>query len=333
MERKVTIQDVATLAGVSKSTVSRYLNAGYISDEKASRIRSAIQTTGFRSNFFARRLKTRDSKLIGIIVPRFDSYTGGRVLSGMGKAMEKAGYQALLQVSHLSSRYELERMRRLRDQGIDGLIVISVGITEDHIKLLEDFDLPVIFVGQQHPEVCYFKVDDYAAGRVMGKTIRELGHKRVVFAGVTSSDRAVGIERRDGFEEVFSRGNRGASVTFVETGFDFQSAYNAGAEIMSYCPTAIVGATDNIGLGVLRYLHERGISVPEEVSVTGFGGYDVAALSYPPLTTIAFDYEGLGTMAVENMLKMLDGEDVVSKDDVLMQVVVRGSVRKAINRK
>ena len=78
MEHKVTITEVAELAGVSKSTVSRYLNQGYVSEEKRERVRAAIAQTGFRSNFFAKRLKTRESKLIGIVIPRMDSVTVGR---------------------------------------------------------------------------------------------------------------------------------------------------------------------------------------------------------------------------------------------------------------
>lgn len=324
----MTIQDVAELAGVAKSTVSRYLNAGYISDATAKKIQDAIRETGFRTNFFASRLKMRASKLLGIVMPRFDSYTGGCMLSGMDKAMEQAGYQSLLQTSHLSAAQELSRMRQLCNQGMDGIIVVSVGITEAHVRLVEDLDIPVLFVGQQHPDVSYLKVDDYAAGRTMGKIIRENGHKRVVFAGVGERDRALGIERRDGFEEVFGRGHRGASVSFVEMGFGFRAAYEAGEEIMRHRPTAIVCATDNMGLGILRYLHEQGISVPDDVSVAGFGGYEVASVTYPALTTIAFDYEALGRMAVENMLKRLAGEAVGSRSDLPMQVVLRESVRR-----
>ena len=79
MEQKITIKDVAVLAGVSKSTVSRYLNHGYISLEKQEKVRRAIDETGFKSNFFAKRLKTKVSKLIGIVLPRMDSVTVGKM--------------------------------------------------------------------------------------------------------------------------------------------------------------------------------------------------------------------------------------------------------------
>lgn len=95
MGAKVTIKDVAELAGVSKSTVSRYLNHGYISLEKQQRVREAIEQTGFKSNFFAKRLKTQESKLIGIVLPRMDSVTVGKLLSGINRIFDPAGYQGI----------------------------------------------------------------------------------------------------------------------------------------------------------------------------------------------------------------------------------------------
>ena len=112
MEGAVTIQDIARLAGVSKSTVSRYLNHGYVSREKSGRIRAIIEETGFKSNFFARRLKTRCSKLVGIVLPRLDSVTVGKMLSGITAVLEPNGYQGLILASRLRGAQELENMRR-----------------------------------------------------------------------------------------------------------------------------------------------------------------------------------------------------------------------------
>ena len=107
MEQKVTIKDVAELAGVSKSTVSRYLNNGYISVEKQEKVRKAIEETGFQSNFFAKRLKTRESKLIGIVLPRMDSVTVGKLLAGIARVEEPKGEERSQVVSELSEEKEL----------------------------------------------------------------------------------------------------------------------------------------------------------------------------------------------------------------------------------
>ena len=96
MTQKLTIQDIANLAGVAKSTVSRYLNNGYVSKEKTMLIDKVIRETGYKSNFFAKRLKTKQSKLIGIVMPRLDSFSAGKLLTGFNIILQQMGYQALI---------------------------------------------------------------------------------------------------------------------------------------------------------------------------------------------------------------------------------------------
>lgn len=327
MEDKVTITDVAKLAGVSKSTVSRYLNNGYISVEKQERVRAAIDETGFKSNFFAKRLKTKESKLIGIVLPRMDSVSVGKLLSGFARIFEPQGYQGLLLVSNLDVKKELQNIESLQQQGVDGIIVDSVAVTDRHKKLAQSSGIPLVITGQQASGMDCIKIDDYGAGHMMGAYLRGQGHTRAVFAGVTETDTAVGIERRKGFVEGFTEGETDATVDFVQTGFDFLSAYNKAADILSCKPSVIVGATDNISLGILRYLHERGIRVPQDVSVTGFGGYDVGAVVYPALTTIFFDYELVGMKAARFLLDKLAGKEEHENLAMPLLFVERESVR------
>ncbi|MCR5439166.1 MAG: LacI family DNA-binding transcriptional regulator [Selenomonas sp.] len=327
MDQKVTIKEVAELAGVSKSTVSRYLNHGYISLEKQERVRAAIEKTGFQSNFFAKRLKTKESKLIGIVLPRMDSVTVGKLLAGISRVLEPAGYQGILLVSQLSSRKELENIRNLQQQGVDGILVDSVGITEEHVKLSQEGTIPILYTGQKNAKVPFVKIDDEAAGRMMGAYLRQMGHKHAVFAGVTEQDTAVGIDRKRGFIDAFKAGRFGAKVNFIETGFDFLSAYNRAEDVLRCKASVVVGATDNISLGILRYIHERGIRVPEEISVVGFGGYEVGAVVYPALTTVAFDYELVGMKAAQYMLDLLREEPVQENMEMPLFFVERESVR------
>lgn len=329
MEQKVTIKDVAELAGVSKSTVSRYLNNGYISMEKQQRVRKAIEETGFQSNFFAKRLKTRNSKLIGIVLPRMDSVTVGKLLAGITRVLEPEGYQSILLVSQLSTKKELANMQKLQQQGVDAILVDSVGITPEHVRHAQEWSVPILFTGQQNEAVHCLKIDDLAAGHRMGAYLRQMGHTRAVFAGVTETDEAVGIDRKKGFVEGFCEGRPEAEVKFVETGFDFLSAYNQAEEIRQMKPTVVVGATDNISLGILRYFHERGVKVPEDISVVGFGGYEVGAVVYPALTTVAFDYELMGMKAASFLLHLLHGEDEEQSNLTMpLFFVERESVRK-----
>lgn len=327
MAQKVTIKEVAEIAGVAQSTVSRYLNNGYISAEKQARVRAAIEKTGFHSNFFAKRLKTKDSKLIGIVLPRIDSVTVGKLLAGVSRILEPNGYQGLLLISHLDSQKELNNIRNLLQQGVDGIIVDSVAISREHIKLSKAANIPILFTGQKDEAVPCVKIDDYKAGRMMGAYLRMQGHKKAVFAGVTTSDIAVGVDRRQGFIDAFTE-KRNAVVDFIETGFDFFSAYNLAPQILEKKASVIVGATDNISLGILRYLHERRIKVPDTVSVAGFGGYDVGSVVYPSLTTISFDYELMGMKTANYLLDLLKGKEITENLNMPLYFVARESVKK-----
>ena len=199
MKQKVTIQDIANMVNVSKSSVSRYLNNGYVSEENAKKIKEAIEKTGFETNFFAKRLKTKRSKLIGIVIPRINSVTVGELLTGINRRLEENNYQGIILISDLSIEKELSNIKSLAQQGVDGIIVNSISITKEHIKLVSKVSVPIIFTGQKSEYVDSIKINDYEAGTVLGKYFKEKGHKSVVFAGVTESDEAVGIERKQGF--------------------------------------------------------------------------------------------------------------------------------------
>ena len=116
----------------------------------------------------------------------------------------------------------------------------------------------------------------------------------------------------------------------METEFGFDDSYKKSGEILAYQPSAVVCATDGIAFGVMRALHENGIAVPGEVSVAGFGGYDMGDVTYPPLTTVAFDYEELGRRAARMLLRMLSAEVVESVSDFPAQLIERGSVGKVL---
>lgn len=328
MKNKVTIQDIANMVNVSKSSVSRYLNNGYVSEEKAAKIKEAIEKTGFETNFFAKRLKTKRSQLIGIILPRIDSVTVGKLLNGINKVLSENNYQGIILTSELDVNKELLNINSLYQQGVDGIIVNSIAITKEHIKLINKLGVPVMFTGQKNELVDYIKIDDYKAGYIMGEYLRYNNHKNVVFLGVSEEDKAVGLDRKKGFIDGFKTDNIGSKVNFVQTDFSFIHGYEKAGEALKFDPTAIVCATDNICLGVFRYLHEKSIRIPDDISVAGFGGYDIGAVSYPALTTIAFDYEDIGKKSAQKILDLIDEKEVLEENVSTLRLIERESVRK-----
>lgn len=328
MNRKVTIQDIANMVNVSKSSVSRYLNNGYVSEENAKKIKDAIEKTGFQTNFFARRLKTKRSKLIGIVLPRIDSVIVGKLLTGINRRLQENNYQGIILMSDLNLKKELENINSLYQQGVDGIIISTMAITKEHIKLINNLNIPIIFTGQKSEFTNYIKIDDYEAGKIMGNYFKEKGHRDIVFLGVNEWDKAVGVDRKQGFIDSFKEDYTKCNIKFVETDFSFKKAYEKAEEVLKYKPTAIVCATDNICLGILRYLHENNIKVPEEVSVGGFGGYDIGSVSYPTLTTVHFDYELIGEDTAQGILDLIEGKEIEKNHKQPLILLERESVKE-----
>lgn len=322
---KVTIQDIANMVGVSKSTVSRYLNGGYVSEENAKKISDAVEKTGFTSNFFAKRLKADNSRLIGVILPRIDSFTAGKLLKSINRRLEEKGYQIIILSSELSKKKELECIDKFHKQGVDGIIVMSFEITKETIAMANRLTIPIIFTGQNNNLLKCIKIDDRKAGNMLGNYIKKQGHRNIVFLGVSERDKAVGIERKQGFYEAFA--DVECNINFVEADFSFEGAYKASKEVLKYKPTAVVGATDNIILGFIRYAFECGYKIPEDFSVAGFGGYDVGLAVHPTITTIYIDYEALGEKTADSIVAAIELEEIKDERKVELRLIERESVK------
>ncbi|MBE6050276.1 MAG: LacI family transcriptional regulator [Clostridium sp.] len=323
---KVTIQDIANMVGVSKSTVSRYLNGGYVSEDTASRISEAVEKTGYRLNFFAKRLKSKNSEIIGVVISRFDSYTAGKILKSLNKKLEEKGYQILILSSELDKKKELECIEKLYQQGVDGIVVMSFEITKDDISVANKLNIPIVYTGQSNNLLKCVKLDDRRAGRILGDYIKDQGHRNIVFLGVNEKDKAVGIERKEGFYEAFN--NIDCNISFIETDFSFNKAYEVSKEVIKQKPTAVIGATDNIILGFVRYAFEKGYSIPEDFSVAGFGGYDVGLAVHPTITTVNIDYEAIGKKAADVVVASIELDEVIEDTEIKLELIKRHSVKK-----
>ncbi|MBE6047231.1 MAG: trehalose repressor [Clostridium sp.] len=323
---KVTIQDIANMVGVSKSTVSRYLNGGYVSEENAKKISEAVGKTGFTSNFFAKRLKADNSKLIGVILPRIDSFTAGKLLKSIDRKLEEKGYQVIILSSELNKEKELECIDKFYKQGVDGIIVMAFDITKETIAMANRLTIPIIFTGQNNNLLKCIKIDDVKAGNILGEYIKNQGHRDIVFLGVSERDKAVGIERKRGFYDAFK--DVECNINFVETDFSFEGAYKASEKVLKYKPTAVVGATDNIILGFIRYAFEKGYNIPEDFSVAGFGGYTIGLAVHPTITTVSIDYEALGEKAADSIVAAIELEEIENEKEVELKLIERDSVKK-----
>ncbi len=308
----VTIKDIAERAGVAKSTVSRYLNNGYVSEETRKKLDQAVAETGYRPNTFARSLKAQRTNMIGVIIPRLDSPSTNDVLTGIDRKTRESDYQLLITNSDQSESRELENMAILIKQKVAGIIMLAREVTDKLVATIKSSPVPVIILGQEIKGVHSIVHDDYDAGFRMGEYAISLGHREFLFVGVTSRDYAVGVLRKKGFEDAVVQA--GGRVKSVETTFSRQTSYEKAIHFLKdNTATFVACATDNIAVGTLKAAHELGYQVPKDFSLCGFGGYDATNFVFPTITTVRYLYYDLGEVAVESLEQILEGKVLPDK--------------------
>lgn len=327
MEKKITMADIAKLSGVGKSTVSRYFNGGYVKDETRERIQKVIDDYDYEPNAFA-RLNAKESNVIGVVVPTLNSKITGRVITSIDRHLRERGYTTIIKSSDHEVALEIQNMKRLARLNVDGIILSAISVTDEQEQLLKETGVPVVVLAQEYKSGVCVLDDDYDAGFTMGEYVGKRKFHNVGYIGVSEDDEAVGVVRRKGvIDGLTSCGVK--NIHTVLGYYSFESGYEAAKELFSSGEQieAVICATDRMAFGVYKYLKEKKIRIPEEVSVAGFGGYDESELLTPPLTTLKFDSYKVGTVGADTLLKMIAGEEVESKQTVGYQFINGESVK------
>ena len=189
--------DIAEMAGVAKSTVSRYFNGGYVKQETKEKIQKVIETYNYEPNAFA-RLNAKNSNVIGVVVPTLNSKITSRVITSIDRYLRDKEYTTLIKNSDHDIDLEIQNIQRLINLNVDGLLLSSISITNEHKRIFEEASIPIVVLAQDYSEGLSIIDDDYSAGRFIGEYIGKTGHKKVGYIGVYEKDEAVGIRRRQG---------------------------------------------------------------------------------------------------------------------------------------
>lgn len=303
-----TIADIAKLAGFAKSTVSRYLNGGSVSQETSKRIEEVILETGYSPNRFAQSLKAKQTRIIGTIVPRLDSFATTQTLIGIDEQLRDFDYQLIISNTSQDLQREIENIHTLQKQKVAGIIILATVITNEHIEACNRADIPVILIGQQHEQIYSVIHNDFEAAYELGKMVLQKGHRKIAYLGVTEKDIAVGVKRKEGFKKAVSE-FQNCNVMYYETSFKIEDAVSKVPHIIDeFQPSLIVCATDNIAFGALKAIQMKGKNVPKDISITGFGGYSMTEFTNPEITTVKFCYKEAGRLAAQNIVKLINKE-------------------------
>lgn len=332
-EKHMTIKEIAQLAGVSSAAVSRYLNGGYVSEEKKEQIKKVIDETGYQPSAQARILRTKKACLVGVVVPKINSESISRVTAGIEQVLSARGYQMLLASTDNDPGKELTYLKLFENYPVDGIILIGTVITAEHRKFLRNSKVPVVVVGQYTKYANCIYHDDYGAGKAMGKAVaaslRNGG--KVAYIGVTKEDKAVGVAREDGFRA----GLKSSGVELEEScvrkaEFTMDSGYRAALDLLEKNRdiSILSCATDTIAAGAIEALltYSRKL-VPDEaknsggrmqyildnsgIRVTGFGDNRFLKAVTGGIPTVHFGYKTSGIRGAELLLDVIErGEKI-----------------------
>jgi len=323
------INEIAKMAGVSRATVSRYLNQGYVSAEKREKISKVIQETGYKPSNQAQTLRTKKTKLVGVILPKINSHTVSRMVAGIGDELSQKGYQLLLANTNNDLEEELKYLSIFKENQVDGIIFIATIFTAKHKKLLKECQVPVVILGQYLKGYPCVYHDDFHAAKQMMDLLLQKG-KVPGYIGVTQRDEAVGKNRRRGVEASLSEHGIVCCEEQIQEGdFSVDSGYQKMKELLSAVPKvdSVFCATDNIASGAMLYLRECQKKIPEQIQIAGMGNTLISKLLSPPLTTMCLHYKTCGKEAAKILVECMEGEKTIKEIKIGHELVLNQSVR------
>ena len=306
------IIDIAKLAGVSKSTVSRYLNNGYVGAEAREKIKKVIDETGFMPQSYAKSLRTGKTNLIGVIVPKISTETAPRVVQGITEVLSENNYDVLIANTNLSVEKEFEYLNIFKNNQVDGVIFMGTKITPKHKKIMDKLNVPIVVVAQYMDNYPCVYHDDFNAAKYMTEYLIGKGHKNIGFIGVYEEDRSVGLERENGYIAALKENN----IENLKVGdFSYESGYKLANELINKknTPTAIFAVTDNLAIAAIDCLKDKGLNIPKDVAVVSIGDTRISEVVSPKLTTIHYHYKTSGRKSAEIMLELLKSSIKTSK--------------------
>jgi LacI family transcriptional regulator len=313
--RRPTINDIARLAGVSKKTVSRVINASpFVRADTRERIEAVIAELGYAPDPQARGLAYGRAFLIGLVYDNPNPQYVVNMQLGLLDGMRGSGFELVVHPCDRESPTFLDDLRGfIERQRLFG-VVLTPSVSEDEraAKLMGDIGCAYVRVASVSLDTPEHMIEtrDRLGGREAARHLAELGHTRIAFISGPPSFRS-SHERRSGFEEALNEAGLTLTKAYVAEGaYTFESGIERGRELLQLeqRPTAIFAANDEMAAGVLQAARQLGLSIPEDLSVVGFDDFQIASRIWPALTTIRTPTREIGRLAVERLLGLEDEE-------------------------
>ena len=335
MNKKVTIYEVAKLAGVAISTVSRVLNGSpNVSEGTKTKVSAAIKELKFRPQVSARKLASGSPQMLAIAVPTFTTPYFNEVLKGVKDEIQKMDLDII--IYNTGSRNPEEAVQNFFDRGTaDAALLLSINITDKVNEIIQSSGIPIVLVGTNHPEYNYYDINDYHGGFIAGEHLVKQGFEKIgmittVHENQQASDRKRGfIDALKDFkmpvhDKFFVSGESQKHAGFTEeAGFEAIYKYKEMGEF----PDAVFCSNDTQALGALHALSNLGMKVPDDIALMGYDNIKIS--KYLDLTTIDQKMYDVGVRATERLSQIIESNDSeleqLNQNPLLLE---RGSSKK-----
>lgn len=307
-----TIKDVARLAGVSPSTVSKYINGGHVRLENLEAIRHAIDKLDYRVNPFARNLKTRCSRSIGVLLPSISVSFYGAVFMALDKVLREHGYHTMISCYGANHGLERDYLNYLISTGVDGLVYMPEDLTADEFgELTAGRSVPVVQMDRMIPGVAADAVltDNAEAVQSAMEQLAARGHRRIaIIAGpkavLTAQERLAGYLRA-----LDACGILYDDSLVISGDLSFATGYQGFLKLMGSGnpPTAIFSTNYDMTLGAVAAARERGARIPEDIDIWGYDCVDICRMMTPPLPVVHQPEQELGRRTAKYLIERLAG--------------------------
>ncbi|MGA3092369.1 MAG: LacI family DNA-binding transcriptional regulator [Terriglobales bacterium] len=328
--KPISIVDIARMANVSHSTVSRALqNSPLINRETAARIQRIAQESGYRASAVARSLVTNYTRTVGTVVTTIADPFAAGVVAGIEEAANERGFSVFLANSDANPEREVRVVRSFEERRVDGIIVTSSRAGAIYAPMIAQMRIPIVLLNNQHPSEFVYSVmiANTTASMEATNYLLELGHRRIAYLGDRNGGQS-DSERFAGYRQALDAADEPFRPELVVHGDGKPEGGMRGMVqllALKQPPTAVFCYNDMTALGALRQIHARGLQVPGDISLIGFDDLYIAQYTEPPLTTVRQPMRQMGRMAMETLFHLLSGSASVQSIKVPGELIIRES--------
>lgn len=338
MKRKTTIKDIANALQITPSAVSRALhNHPRISDKTKRAVRRKAEELGYQPNHLASALRSGRSNLVGIVVPRTNSYFFSSVVESIEEELNKVGYNVIITQSNESYDKECRNIEALLQTQVDGIIasLANETITFEHYEKIKEKGIPLILYdrGENDIGVDYIGIDDYQSSHIVVDHLVEQGCERIAHIAGFSHTRIYKNRIRGYIDALLKHNLPIVESLLIESDLTIKDGREKTEELLKLpkLPDAIFASGDYAALGALQVLQEKGIRVPEDIALVGFSDEPFTKLITPSISTIYQHNRKIGKLVAQQFLlrvKDKDWKPELHKIILDAELIIRDSSRK-----